>query len=332
VGPLGSAKTTFLKLLSCLCRRSVLVGDIRPAALYQLVHNSDITLLIDELELDCSRSSSEIARLLRIGNMRGVHTVRNGQRFSTFCFKVLTSRIPPMDGALASRALFVSMRPTTKSLRVLDEAARRQIIREFQPRLLGFRCDNLLRVRQYQSPQEYLYELTPRMKQLAVALLAPLRDDPQRQSWLITTLRDRDSDSRVALSLEPEWLAVEALFRTCHEGYRGNPRVSNLLVGELALEIRDILKTRGEEASFGARKAGAVLQALGIKTRKLGNRGRGLVLNLPFQRKIHHLAREFGIDRRVLASTQGDRSWVFRSEMSSLRGIRPIGRSTLLGC
>ena len=131
-----------------------------------------------------------------------------------------------------------------------------------------------------------------------------MRDDPQRQSWLVTTLRDRDSDSRVALSLEPEWLAVEALFRTCHEGHLGSPRVSNFLVGELAFEIQDILKTRGEEASFSARKAGAVLQALGIKSRKLGNRGRGLVLNLPFQRKIHHLAREFGIDRGVLVSTQ----------------------------
>ena len=167
VGPPGSAKTTFLKLLSCLCRRSVLVGDIRPAALYQLVHNSDITLLIDELELNGSRSSSEIARLLRTGNTRGVPTVRNGQRFCTFCCKVLTSRLPPTDGALASRSLFVSMRPTKQSLGLLDEAARRRIIWEFQPRLLGFRFENLAWMRQYQSPPEYLYELTPRMKQLA---------------------------------------------------------------------------------------------------------------------------------------------------------------------
>jgi hypothetical protein len=99
VGPLGSAKTTFLKLLRCLCRRSVLVGDIRAAALYRLAHETDITLLIDELELDGSRSSSEVGRLLRSGNTRGADTIRNGQRFSTFCFKVLASRLPPADRA-----------------------------------------------------------------------------------------------------------------------------------------------------------------------------------------------------------------------------------------
>ena len=143
LGPLGSAKTTFLKLLRCLCRRSVLVGDIRAAALYRLAHETDITLLIDELELDGSRSSSEVARLLRSGNTRGTDTIRNGQRFSTFCFKVLASRLPPADGALVSRSLFVSMRPATKSLEALDESAQRRIIEEFQPRLLALRLENL---------------------------------------------------------------------------------------------------------------------------------------------------------------------------------------------
>src|ERR1700722_89401 len=62
LGPLGSGKTTVLKLLGCLCRRALLVGDIRPASLYQLVHNSDITLLLDELELKERPSASEITR------------------------------------------------------------------------------------------------------------------------------------------------------------------------------------------------------------------------------------------------------------------------------
>ena len=302
MGSLGSGKTQLLKLLACLCRRSVLVGDIRPAALYQLLHNSDITLLVDELELDGSHSSLETARLLRTGNTRGLDTVRNGKRFSTFCFKVLTSRLPPGDGALASRSLFVSMSPTTKGREGLDEEMRCSIVREFQPRLLGFRFENFLQVKRCEFPQEQLLELTPRMKQSALSLLRPLQGDLQRQQRLIATLRDQDNDARVARTLEPEWLVVESLYRICHESRPDGGTVSAILVGGLAGEVKEMLETRGEDVRFSAHQAGRVLRALGFKTGRIANRGRGLKVNSPLRKKIHQLARQFGLDRRVLTT------------------------------
>ena len=303
VGPLGSAKTTLLKLLSCFSRRSVLAGDIRAAALYRLANDSDITLLIDELELDDTRSGSAMARLLRAGNTRDLDAIRNGERFSPFCFKVLASHLPPTDGPLASRALFVSMRPTTRSIEVLDEPARRQIIQEFQPRLLGFRFENLSRVKRNQLSETDLHDFTPRMKQTARVLLAPLQDDPQRQASLLTILRDRDDDNRVARSLEPEWLVVEALFRVCHEEVPFGGQVTGIMAGGVADEIREMLDVRGEEPKFTARKAGAVLSALSMKPKRIGNRGYRFVVNWPFRRKVHQLARQFGLDRRALVTT-----------------------------
>ena len=74
LGLFGGAKTTLLKVLRCLCRRSVLVGDIRAAGLYRLAHETDITLLIDEVELDGSRSSSEMARFCCVRVTRGART------------------------------------------------------------------------------------------------------------------------------------------------------------------------------------------------------------------------------------------------------------------
>ena len=300
VGPFGSAKTTLLKVLRCLCRRSVLVVDIRAAALYRLAHETDITLLIDEVELDGSRSSLEMTRLLRSGNTRGADTIRNGQRFSTFCVKVLASREPPTDGALFSRSLFVSMRPTTKSLPVLDERAQRRIIEEFQPRMLAFRFENLSQLKQYEYPQQDLQDLTPRMKQLATVLLAPLHDDPQRQANLITILRDGDDANRVTQSLEPEWLIVEALFRMCEEYHPDGGELCEMLVGGVADEVNYMLKLRGEGPPLTAHKVGRVLKAQGIKTTRIGNRGRGMVVNLAFRRMVHKLVRDFGFDRRVL--------------------------------
>src|ERR1035437_6067076 len=267
LGLFGGAKTTLLKVLRCLCRRSVLVGDIRAAGLYRLAHETDITLLIDEVELDGSRSASEMARLLRSGNTRGTDTIRNGQRFSTFCFKVLASRLPPTDGALSSRSLFVSMRPTTKSLPVLDELAQRRIIQEFQSRMLAFRFENLSQMKQYQFPQQELQDLTPRMKQLAMVLLAPLHDDAQRQANLIAILRDGDDANRVTQSLEPEWLVVEALFRMCDEYHPDGGQLCEMLVGGVADEVNYMLKLRGEGPPLTAHKVGRVLKAQGIKTK-----------------------------------------------------------------
>ncbi len=302
IGPLGSAKTAFLQFLACLCRRGVLVGDIRTAALYQLVHGTDITLLIDELEIDNSRSASDMLRLLRTGNTRDVDVIRNGRRFSTFCFKAMASRQPPADAALASRALFISMRPSNKGLEVLDEVARQQLIQEFQPRLLNFRFENLSRVKQDRHlPQEVL-DLTPRMRQIARVLMAPLQGDMARQSSLISILRDRDRDVRVARTLEPEWLVAEALFRVCHVQVPKGGVVHDILVGIVAYDVNELLHNRGEGFRLTARKVGAVLSTLGIKTMRRGNLGRGMVVDLSFHRKVHQLARDLGLDRTILTS------------------------------
>ena len=101
-------------------------------------------------------------------------------------------------------------------------------------------------MKQYQFPQQELQDLTPRMKQLAMVLLAPLHDDPQRQANLIAILRDSDDAIRVTQSLEPEWLVAEALFRMCDEYLPGGEQLCELLVGGVADEVNYMLKLRGE--------------------------------------------------------------------------------------
>ena len=59
VGPLGSGKTKLLKLLRCLCRRGLIVGDIRSGSLYKLIDDWNPTLIIDELDLGNSGESAD---------------------------------------------------------------------------------------------------------------------------------------------------------------------------------------------------------------------------------------------------------------------------------
>jgi hypothetical protein len=57
---------------------------------------------------------------------------------------------------------------------------------------------------------------------------------------------------------------------------------------------------QSEGLRFTAKKAGLVLKSLGLRTVRLGSWGRGFMLTSGFQRKIHEIARQLGIDRRCI--------------------------------
>jgi hypothetical protein len=305
VGPLGSGKTTLLKFLHCVCRRALLIGDVRPASLYKLSNLLCPTLLIDELEPDGSRTGAEVRRLLRIGNTPGVSAARNGQLFQTFSSKVISSRQPPHDVALASRAIVIRLLPTQKDLLPLDASNMEQIARAFQPRLLMFRLQNYASVKKSQLSFERLKDLTPRARDLALGMTAPLLGEAMLEDKLFAILRESDREARVERSLEPEWLVVEALFDLCHEGIAHNRMISEILVGGVSAHINKSLAFRGEDIRVTTKKVSGALKGLGIRTRKLGKLGRGLTFTSVMKKKIHDLARRFGFDRTDLATLAG---------------------------
>jgi len=305
VGPLGCGKSTLLKFLHCVCRRALLIGDVRPASLYKLSSVLCPTLLIDELEPDGSRMGAEVRRLLRIGNTPGVPAARNGQLFQTFSSKVISSRQPPLDVALASRAIVIRLLPTDKDLLPLDAPNMEQIARAFQPKLLMFRLQNYASIKKSQVSFESLKELTPRIRDLARGMAAPLLGEAMLEDKLFAILREYDREARVERSLEPEWLVVETLFDLCHQGLANNRMISEILVGGVSTHINKKLAIRGEDFRIGAKCVSGVLKCLGLRTRRLGNLGRGLRLTSVVKKEIHELARRLGFDRTDLATLDG---------------------------
>ena len=299
VGPLGSAKTKLLRLLSCMCRRALLVGDVRAGSLYTLTDSYNPTLLVDELDLN-DRTSADILRLLRTGTVAGVPAVRNGKLFSTYGLKIIASRDVPRDAALLSRCVIVSMLPSRKETQPLDDIAMCQIEHRFQPELLMFRFTNYSSAKSFQLPSGMLQDITPRMKQVALALVAPIQDDTESASVVLLALRGRDHDSEIERALEPEWLAATILFELIHEG-----PVHSILVGGIAASINEKLKFRGEDFRISARKIGSVLKSLGLKTETLGSLGRGLLFTPAMNTQIHAVAQHLGISRRTIATAQG---------------------------
>ncbi|MDA2912766.1 hypothetical protein MYX77_02185, partial [Acidobacteriia bacterium AH_259_A11_L15] len=98
VGMPQSGKTTLLKVLSLLCRRSLLTADISWAAFYEACTRLTPTLLIDEGGTHAS--NRHLRHLLRVGTTRDVVGVRKHRVVHVYGPKVVAFLEAPDDPAL----------------------------------------------------------------------------------------------------------------------------------------------------------------------------------------------------------------------------------------
>jgi hypothetical protein len=101
VGPPGSGKTTAMRILSLLCRRSLLTSDITSAAFYEVSHRMGPTILIDETIT--AGHSRTLLHLLRSSNSPGFISLRKDRAQMAYGPKVLAWLELPNDAALNSR-------------------------------------------------------------------------------------------------------------------------------------------------------------------------------------------------------------------------------------
>jgi hypothetical protein len=301
VGPLGSGKTKLLKLLWALCRRGLIAGDLRSGSVYKLVDAWDPTLIIDEFEQGNSAANVELLRLLRTGSTPRVPTFRNGRLFTNYGLKIIASRQPLADAALSSRGLIISLLPSMSYTPPLDDATLQNIEQEFQRKLLMFRLQNHAAVKTFSNYPNTLNDLSPRMRQIARALVSPLLGVESYTSEFREVLEVYDDEARIDRSLEPEWLVAEALMAVIHDREKGGCYKSEMLVGDVANEVNQKLRDRNEDLRLSAKKVGLVLKSVGFRTEPLGRSGRGLKFTSDLKRKIHEVAAQLGIDRRTLA-------------------------------
>ena len=290
-GPYGSGKTTLLRIMERICRRAVLVGDITSAALYMLPSAFVPTLIIDEFEMSRDARNRDIRHFLRMGSTRGGRAVRNSKIFETFCAKIISSREIPQDAALASRAIFVSMLPSIKSIPHLSDSRLDRIAEKFQPLLLGYRLENYHRVAD--GTPASVPDFTARMKGLARTLAAPLLGDEWCESQLLKVAAIQDHEAKIDRYAEPEWAIMAALYKESHKS-------GALTMGTLSFSVNDVLAENGESYALSPRRVGEIVRSFGLATEQLGNRGRGLRLTRATVRRIHALARQLGLKRSDL--------------------------------
>jgi hypothetical protein len=287
-GPYSAGKTKLLRLLHCLCRRALLASDISPASLYLLPNAIIPTLLIDEFEPGRGGRNRELEHFLRCGSTQDGRAIRGGKVYDTFCPKVISSRIATTDGALASRAVFISVMPTGRFLPELERSTQEEIANQLQGQSLRYRLENYSRP--LPDGLSKRAGFVPRIRDLTRALAAPLFGHQQFEQLLIQDLQPQNKEAKLSLHGEPEWVVATALFTESHHG-------GVFTVGDLTIEVNDLLGKIGETYLLTPKAVGNYLRSFGFCALKLGNIGRGLRMTQQLARQVHKLATDLGIKR-----------------------------------
>src|SRR5207253_2793815 len=142
-------------------------------------------------------------------------------------------------------------------------------------------------------------DLTPRMRDHLGSLSGPLVCDPFLIQKLMGILKKVNEDAHIDRSMEPEWVVLEAVLVLMHNGRR----LSSVLAGQIASLITNVLRRRGETQAMSPRSVGAVLKSIGIKTTRVGSRGRGVILTNRRCEEIHAFAHRFELRWTDIAET-----------------------------
>ena len=288
VGLPQSGKTTLLKVLSLVCRRSLLIADITSRGFYQACTRFMPTMLIDET--GTAANNRTLRHVLRSGTTRDVFAVRKDYSFHSYGAKVVSWLEPPNDPALNSRCILIRMFENKSTTLVrTDEPKVQQLAAHLQAQLLRFRLENFKTVQPAPVPGEEM--LRPRTRDLLRGLTAAYAKDVERSQRLLKFF-----ESGQGIPAEPLDPAQNAILRALFSVIHLEEDFSSIRVGDLTHMVNLFLDRAGENLRLLPRKVGAVLTSLGVATRTRTNSGWAISVNRQDAEKLHQLAACYGID------------------------------------
>lgn len=182
--------------------------------------------------------------------------------------------------------LLVHLEPASGPLPALRAEERRRLTTEFQPQLLEYRLRNFDKVRKshFDLPQ------APTAIRITAAILgAAVAGAPELEAKVRKVLACQQEAYADSLWLDLRCVTIEAALARCHERDR-----KDFLVGELASDVMALLAGRGENLKIASREVGGVLRSLGVAGKRQGS-GYKIKLTFELRRKVHRLARSFGV-------------------------------------
>jgi len=278
--PDPAAGARVLAVLSSLCRPALALSGAAARDFTALPGALPATLLLFRPVFN-RRTRESLGAL----GWRGFWTLRRGRLVETIGAKAIASDAALPDDTTLGPTLVVHVATTGRALPSLDKKILESLAKEFLPHLLRYRLDRCT------SPigeSDHAYPGSPRGS-LVHALEACFRDEPALQEAVLPLIEAAQNGQDPGRA-DPRVPLLEALRARCHE--KGRDR---LYVGEIALDVNAQVLANGGKCELSSRMIGSLLRSLGLATRKLDRRGRGLMLDEATRLRIHRLAREHDV-------------------------------------
>jgi hypothetical protein len=155
-------------------------------------------------------------------------------------------------------------------------------IEEFQNKLFRYRSFHYHRVKLSKfAGQGPLPELRAVAQQLGSAIVG----DDDWQKRIIGVLKEQSEQARVDRSSGLKATVLRSVLSHCHESDQ-----QQVFARDLAITVNEIYRKEGESLKVSSETVGHVLKSLGLYSRRLGNGGRGLLLDKSTQVHAHELS------------------------------------------
>ena len=200
-----------------------------------------------------------------------------------------------MAGAAPSPSaehLHFALLPADREIPPLDEPALNKIAEYFLPRLLEYRLEQAQNVRKSQFAAA---DLKYPSRELASKLGACVQGDMELALRVIPLLLPQD-DTVGPCNLD--CAIIEVLWPRLHSSPSNTMARQMKIEAELTAEVNTYLLSCGEMRQYSREEIGIRIASLEI-SKKRKSAGSVLLLNRQTSRRVHHLARCYGIERNV---------------------------------
>jgi hypothetical protein len=280
-GPDTARANRLVSVLRCLCRHSVPLTSVTPASFCSLASSARYTFLISQASV-----SDKLQKLLDDASRSDRKIPFRGRLLDLFGVQVIQSDSFRAGESSPRRSIQISMIPTDRELPIFDLDAQRQIMGEFQSKLVSFRRVNLGAARRLQFDAS---QFTFAIRELAHSLAAATPDDAELQAEVFEMLREEDAEIRSGRWTDYSVVAAEAVLVAYKESPGGM-----IYVSDLANFAEVILARRSEESKFDPGKFGKQLKLLGFTTEPRDAKGKKLHLTEAVRGRAMQLLHDFG--------------------------------------
>ncbi len=281
-GPEPELGVDLLRLLSCVCRHSLMLAEVTAGSFRSLPMHLSPTLLLNQQEL-----KPNLQRLFRASSHRGQHLLGNkGSLVDLYGPKAIFCGSDAVGDALSGGVIHVAVTPSHLHLSTLEEQVQNEIANSFQPRLLMYRLKNLRNVHKSQvDVSTFSFE----SRQLARTLALCFPEDLGLANDVVQLLRPQDEEVRGQHSRDVTCTVIEILWAIAHQGKQRTVRVD-----ELAKDVNVLLQNRGETLVYSPEHIGWKLKSLNIP-RHSSSSGRQILLDRNTNQAVHRFARAYDL-------------------------------------